>query len=103
MTGTILAAIAVGLVIRGWLEWREHRWAKAATQGFRSQTGAEWLVGAEGEVESGFEDGADSGRVRIVSESWSAKCSEAGAALRSGDEIVVESVEGLTLHVRRMR
>jgi membrane-bound serine protease (ClpP class) len=58
-------------------------------------TGAEALVGAEGVAVS---DCRPDGQVRLRGELWSARCAE---GVDAGERIVVDSVNGLTLEVRR--
>jgi membrane protein implicated in regulation of membrane protease activity len=61
----------------------------------RPTIGAEALVGAEGVATS---DCRPEGRVRVGGELWRAVCLDGVGA---GEAVVVESVAGLTLRVRR--
>ena len=86
-----IAAIAVGMVVEVgevvfWVNFSRRR---------RARVGAETLVGAEGIATS---DCRPEGRVRVNGELWSAVCPE---GVSEGEPIVVESVTGLTLQVRR--
>ena len=90
-TGWGIAFIATGLVIEVgeaafwiWLSRRR-----------RPAIGAEALVGADGVAVS---ECRPHGRVRVAGELWQAVCPE-GAGV--GEPVVVDSVSGLTLQVRR--
>jgi membrane-bound serine protease (ClpP class) len=61
-------------------------------------TGWEELVGAEGEVRTALEP---VGQVFVGGALWRARASAGQAPIGLGDRVVVESVDGLTLHVRR--
>jgi membrane-bound serine protease (ClpP class) len=82
-----IAAVA-GIVMFGtvWMAARARRKPVA--------TGAEQLVGAGAEAAEGF---TGRGRVRIFGEEWAA-VSELPVA--AGQQVTIERVEGLTLHVR---
>ena len=63
------------------------------SQFLKPATGAEGIIGAEGDAVTDFNGG---GKVFVVGEFWDAR----GAGLiRKGDRVVVESVEGMTLVV----
>jgi membrane protein implicated in regulation of membrane protease activity len=68
-------------------------WIRLSRRG-RPAIGSESLVGSRGPVVG---DCRPEGRVRVGGELWRAVCAE-GAT--EGDEVVVERVDGLTLHVR---
>ena len=59
-------------------------------------TGAEGLQGERGEVKSWNQN---RGKVFVHGEIWDARC---GDSLARGDEAEVESVEGMTLVVKRV-
>ena len=59
----------------------------------------ESLVGKEGTVTVATEVGNMKGKVRIGSDTWSATSDEPIAA---GETVVVESSEGVHVHVRRL-
>jgi membrane-bound serine protease (ClpP class) len=61
-------------------------------------TGWEELVGAEGEVRTALEP---FGQVWVGGALWRARASGEEAPIELGDRVVVESVDGLTLQVRR--
>lgn len=71
--------------------------AGLAAQSARVRTGQAGMVGERGVVVT---DARPSGRVYVHSEYWNAVCGE-GAA--TGDEIEVESVEGMVLKVKRVQ
>jgi len=71
------------------------QWSKRIGRRTKATTGAESLAGKVAEV---TEDCRPVGMVRLEGELWEARC-EGGAA--PGDEVRVESVEELTLHVAR--
>ena len=85
----VLAIAAVAMVelfeIFIWLRWRK----------VRSTTGSESLVGMTGQVLS---DCRPEGQIKIKGQIWKAHCKE-GAA--TGEEVVVEDVDGLRLNVSR--
>src|SRR3989442_11967864 len=86
-----IAAILLGMVV----EVGEVAFWIRISQRRRARFGAETLVGSEGIAVS---DCRPEGRVRVHGEVWSAACPEGVSA---GEPIVVESVTGLTLQVRR--
>jgi membrane-bound serine protease (ClpP class) len=61
----------------------------------RSVVGVEALVGATGVAST---DCFPDGQVRVRGELWQAVC---GEGARAGEKVVVESISGLTLQVRR--
>ncbi len=63
-------------------------------------TVVESLVGRSGVVEVATEVGTMRGKVRIGSDTWSATSDE---TIEAGAEVVVESSEGVHVHVRRAR
>ena len=69
-----------------WLRWRK----------VKSSTGAEGIVGVKGRVLS---DLNPTGQVRVKGQIWKATAVE-GAA--TGDDVIVESVDGLELKVARL-
>jgi membrane-bound serine protease (ClpP class) len=62
---------------------------------YRVRTGTEALVGSSAEV---IEACDPRGRVRFRGEIWHAECASRAEV---GDQVVVESIHGLTLHVVR--
>ncbi|MEM0897743.1 MAG: NfeD family protein [Verrucomicrobiota bacterium] len=60
------------------------------------------MRGKRGVITSPIPEGGQAGRVRLGAEEWRA-VSEDGLSLSEGIEVVVEAVEGATLHVRRPR
>ncbi|MFN7134786.1 MAG: NfeD family protein [Myxococcales bacterium] len=66
--------------------------------GERVRTGVEAMIGAEAQVVEPLPD-AGTGVVRINGELWSAK--SLTGTVDPGEQVVVEKVEGLKLHVRR--
>ena len=61
----------------------------------RVKTGINSLLGKTGQVLVGFES---EGHVRLGGEIWQAACS---TPLKKGEDVRVESVQGLVLHVER--
>lgn len=59
-------------------------------------TGEEGIVGREGFVTS---DVSPEGEVSILGERWRARCD--GEAINKGEKIMVESIKGLTLYVKK--
>lgn len=72
------------------------RWAKRLDRRTPKTTGAEAMIGAQGEV---VERCRPKGMVHVNGELWNARCSD-GAD--EGDTVRVESVQGLTLIVDRV-
>lgn len=70
-----------------WFKWRK----------VRSITGIETIVGTTGRVVT---DCNPEGQVRLRGQLWRAHCEEGAEA---GDEVVVESIDGLRLHVKPVR
>jgi membrane-bound serine protease (ClpP class) len=68
-----------------------------ASQGLRPVTGMEGLVGEAGETLTSI-DPVGGGRTRVHGEIWNATANE---PIASGSRIVVTSVDGLTLTVRK--
>jgi membrane-bound serine protease (ClpP class) len=62
---------------------------------YRVRTGIEALVGSSAEV---IEVCDPRGRVRFRGEIWHAEC---GSRAEVGDRVVIEGIQGLTLHVER--
>ncbi|MEM9478936.1 MAG: NfeD family protein [Verrucomicrobiota bacterium] len=60
------------------------------------------MSGKRGVIVASVPEGGQAGRVRVGAEEWRA-VSEDGLSLREGEEIVVDAVEGATLHVRKPR
>jgi membrane-bound ClpP family serine protease len=89
-TGWGIAAIVVGMAI----ELGEAGFWIRLSQRRRPEIGAEALVGAPGVAVS---ECRPRGLVRVRGERWQAVCDDGADA---GDEVVVESVTGLTLLVR---
>lgn len=69
------------------------RWSKRIGRRTKATTGAEAMIGKRAEVVT---ECRPTGSVRIKGELWEARC-EAGAD--SGDTVVVDGVDGLTLLV----
>jgi membrane-bound serine protease (ClpP class) len=71
-------------------------WLVVRSRGAKPTTGVEGLVGANGEARSDF--GPDGkGKIYVQGELWDARAVE---PLSRGDDVTVESVDGMTLHVR---
>jgi membrane-bound serine protease (ClpP class) len=90
-TGWGVVAILVGLTI----ELGEATFWMKRSKRARPRIGPEALAGAEGVA---VDQCRPSGRVRVHGEIWRAVCEEGADA---GQAIVVTSVSGLTLEVRR--
>jgi membrane-bound serine protease (ClpP class) len=86
-----IAAVTAGIVI----EVAEVGFWVRFLRRYRVTTGAEGLIGAEGEV---IERCRPRGRVRMRGEIWHARC-PAGAEV--GERVRVSAVDGLTLEVKR--
>jgi membrane-bound serine protease (ClpP class) len=87
--GLGIAVVVIGIVV----EVGEVGFWIRFLRRYRVTTGAEGLIGARAEV---IEACDPSGRVRLGSEIWHARC-PAGA--RVGDRVTVTGVDGLTLDV----
>ncbi len=85
IAGGAAADVAESLVL---LHWSRRR---------RAVVGVEALVGAAGTVVTGCRP---LGQVHVAGELWRARCDDGADA---GDEVVVTSVDGLTLTVRPAR
>jgi len=86
LIGGIAAVAALAIFGTVWMAARARRRPVA--------TGAEQLVGARAEA---LEDFTGRGRVRIFGEEWAAV---SAMPVHSGQQVTIERVEGLTLHVR---
>ena len=71
-------------------------WLVVRSRGAKPTTGAEGLIGAAGEARSDF--GPDGkGKIFVQGELWDARARE---PISRGDDVTVESLDGMTLHVR---
>jgi membrane-bound ClpP family serine protease len=93
--GVAVAAGLAAALVGGLYAWLVVRKALAASH-IRVRSGPERLVGRVGEARA-------AGQVFLDGALWRARLSalEEGGALRRGDQIIVERVDGLTLTVRR--
>ena len=93
--GVAVAAGLAAALVGGLYAWLIVRKALAVSH-IRVRSGPERLVGRLGEARA-------AGQVFLDGALWRARLSalEEGGALRRGDQIIVERVDGLTLTVRR--
>ena len=92
-TSIIAAVVTVTVVIALLLGMLIYRGEKQQAQG-----GQEGMVGQRGRVLRAIPSGAERGQVLAHGERWSAVCDE---EIEEGAAVVVESVDGLVLRVRR--